>query len=153
MKFMVFYLKFDERKVESEEFEKEGVYGIIDYGFEFYERFGIYLIELYDLKNVVVMGMGLFLGLILFGVYRFMFFFCLLFYGMFFLLVMGGVVYVFKNVGVDFVIFEGKVEKLVVVIFYNDGLNINVEFYEIEFEKLIEIWKDYKGEEGVYVFI
>lgn len=58
MKFTVLHLKLDEKKVESEEFEKDGIYGIIDYGLELHEKLGTHSIDPYDPKNVMVMGMG-----------------------------------------------------------------------------------------------
>ncbi len=146
MKFTVLHLKLDEKKVESEEFEKDGIYGIIDYGLELHEKLGTHSIDPYDPKNVMVMGMGgPFSGSILPGAHRLMFFFRSPLYGTLFPSAMGGAAYAFKNVGVDFVTFEGKAEKPVVVVLYNDGENIKVELHEIELDRLIEIWRDYKG--------
>ncbi|NJE54222.1 glyceraldehyde-3-phosphate:ferredoxin oxidoreductase [Thermococcus sp. 21S9] len=150
MKFTVLRLKLDERRVESEEYEKDNVYGVIDYGLELHEALGTHSIDPYDPKNVVVMGMGPFSGSALPGAHRLMFFFRSPLYGTLFPSAMGGAAYAFKNVGVDFVTFEGRAEKPVVVLLYNDGENIKVELHEIELEKVIEVWRDYKGEEGVY---
>ncbi|MCD6372414.1 MAG: glyceraldehyde-3-phosphate:ferredoxin oxidoreductase, partial [Thermococcus sp.] len=150
MKFTVLHLKLDERNVESEELEKKGVYGIIDYGIDLHESLETHSLDSYDPKNVVVMGMGPFSGSTLPGAHRLMFFFRSPLYGTLFPSAMGGAAYAFKNVGVDFVTFEGKAEKPVVVLLYNDGENIKVELHEIELEKVVEIWRGYKGEEGVY---
>ncbi len=150
MKFTILHIKLDERRVEPEEYEKEGVYGIIDYGIELHEALETHSIDPYDPRNVVIMGMGPFAGSVLPGAHRLMFFFRSPLYGTLFPSAMGGAAYTFKNVGVDFVTFEGKAEKPVVVLLYNDGENVKVKLHEIELEKVIEIWRGYKGEEGVY---
>ncbi|ASJ05372.1 glyceraldehyde-3-phosphate:ferredoxin oxidoreductase [Thermococcus barossii] len=150
MKFTVLHLNLNEGKVEREELERDGVYGVLDYGIEVHESLETHSIEPYDPKNVVIMGMGPFSGSTLPGAHRLMFFFRSPLYGTLFPSAMGGAAYAFKNVGVDFVTFEGKAEKPVVVLLYNDGENVHVELHEIELEKVIEIWRGYKGEEGVY---
>ncbi len=150
MKFTVLRINLNEGKVESEELEKEGIYGVIDYGIEVHENLETHSLEPYDPKNVVVMGMGPFSGSTLPGAHRLMFFFRSPLYGTLFPSAMGGAAYTFKNVGVDFVAFEGKAEKPVVVLLYNDGENVRVELHAIELEKVVEIWRGYKGEEGVY---
>ncbi|WP_297468846.1 glyceraldehyde-3-phosphate:ferredoxin oxidoreductase [Thermococcus sp.] len=150
MKFTVMHIKLDENRIESEEIERPGIYGIIDYGLELHENLETHSINPYDPKNVVVMGMGPFAGSILPGAHRLMFFFRSPLYGTLFPSAMGGAAYAFKNVGVDFVTFEGRAEKPVVVLLYNDGDNVRVELHEIELEKVIKVWRGYKGEEGVY---
>lgn len=150
MKFTVLKLNLSENKVESEELEKEGIYGIIDYGIELHESLKTYELKPYDPENVVVMGMGPFAGSTLPGAHRLMFFFRSPLYGTLFPSAMGGAAYAFKNVGIDFVTFEGKAEKPVVVLLYNDGKNVKVKLHEIDAEKVIEIWRGYKDEEGVY---
>ena len=150
MKFTVIHVNLDERKVECEEYEKEGVYGVIDYGLELHEGLGTHSIDPYDPKNVVVMGMGPFAGSVLPGAHRLIFFFRSPLYGTLFPSAMGGAAYAFKNVGVDFVTFEGRAEKPVVVLLYNDGESVRVELHEIELDKVVKIWRGYKGEEGVY---
>ncbi|NJE04076.1 glyceraldehyde-3-phosphate:ferredoxin oxidoreductase [Thermococcus sp. MV11] len=150
MKFTVLRLKLDERKVESEEVDRDGIYGVIDYGIELHESLETHSLDPYDPRNVTVMGMGPFSGSTLPGAHRLMFFFRSPLYGTLFPSAMGGAAYAFKNVGVDFVTFEGKAEKPVVVLLYNDGENVHVELHEIELEKVIEIWRGYRGEEGVY---
>ena len=150
MKFTVLKLDLSEKRVESEEVEMEGIYGIIDYGIHVHESLGTHELEPYDPKNVVVMGMGPFSGSALPGAHRLMFFFRSPLYGTLFPSAMGGAAYTFKNVGVDFVTFEGKAEKPVVVILYNDGENVKVELHEIELDKVVEVWRNYRGEEGVY---
>ncbi|NJE43230.1 glyceraldehyde-3-phosphate:ferredoxin oxidoreductase [Thermococcus sp. GR6] len=150
MKFTVLKLNLNENKVESEELEKEGIYGVIDYGIELHESLRTYELKPYDPENIVIMGMGPFAGSTLPGAHRLMFFFRSPLYGTLFPSAMGGAAYAFKNVGVDFVTFEGKAEKPVVVLLYNDGENVKVELHEIEVEKVVEIWRGYKDEEGVY---
>ncbi|NJE05420.1 glyceraldehyde-3-phosphate:ferredoxin oxidoreductase [Thermococcus sp. M36] len=150
MRFTVLRLDLSEKSVKSEELEREGIYGIIDYGIHVHEGLETHKFDPYDPQNVMVMGMGPFSGSTLPGAHRLMFFFRSPLYGTLFPSAMGGAAYAFKNVGVDFVTFEGKAEKPVVVLLYNDGENVKVELHEIELEKVIEIWRDYKGEEGVY---
>ncbi len=147
---MVMHIDLNEGKVDSEEMEREGIHGVIDYGLEIHEKLGTQDIDPYDPKNVTIMGMGPFAGSILPGSHRLMFFFRSPLYGTLFPSAMGGAAYVFKNVGVDFVTFEGKAKKPVIVILYNDGENIQTELHELELERVLEIWRGYEGEEGVY---
>ena len=150
MRFTVLHLRLDRESVESEEIARDNMYGVLDYGIEVHENLETHSLEPYDPKNVVVMGMGPFSGSTLPGAHRLMFFFRSPLYGTLFPSAMGGAAYAFKNVGVDFVTFEGKAEKPVVVLLYNDGENVRVELHAIELEKVVEIWRGYKGEEGVY---
>ncbi|ASJ13323.1 glyceraldehyde-3-phosphate:ferredoxin oxidoreductase [Thermococcus thioreducens] len=150
MRFTVLRINLNEGKVESEELERDGIYGVIDYGIEVHESLETHSLEPYDPQNVMVMGMGPFSGSTLPGAHRLMFFFRSPLYGTLFPSAMGGAAYTFKNVGIDFVAFEGKAEKPVVVLLYNDGENVRVELHAIELERVVEIWRGYKGEEGVY---
>jgi len=150
MRFTVLHLRLDRESVESEEIARDNMYGVLDYGIEVHENLETHSLEPYDPKNVVVMGMGPFSGSTLPGAHRLMFFFRSPLYGTLFPSAMGGAAYAFKNIGVDFVTFEGKAEKPVVVLLYNDGENVRVELHAIELEKVVEIWRGYKGEEGVY---
>lgn len=151
MKFTTLKINLDKGHVESEEFSKEGVYGVIDYALYLHDEvYKTYELDPYDPKNVVVFGKGPFAGSILPGAHRLMFVFRSPLWGGVFPSAMGGAAYQFQNVGVDFVTIEGKAEKPVVIILTNDGSNINVELHEIELEKVIETWRNYKGEGGVY---
>jgi glyceraldehyde-3-phosphate dehydrogenase (ferredoxin) len=51
MKFTVLHLNLNEGKVESEEFEKKDVYGVIDYGIELHEKLGTHAKDPYDPDN------------------------------------------------------------------------------------------------------
>lgn len=126
------------------------MYGIIDYGIHIHNKLKTYEIEPYDPRNVVIIGKGPFAGSALPGSHRLVFFYRSPLYGTLFPSTMGGASYQFQHVGVDFVEVHGRSEKPTVVIMKNDGENVSVSFYEIELEKVIEIWKGYKGEEGVY---
>ncbi|AIF70369.1 glyceraldehyde-3-phosphate:ferredoxin oxidoreductase [Palaeococcus pacificus DY20341] len=151
MKFNVLKLNVERGEVRSEEFEKEGVYGIIDYALHLHDEvYKTYELDPYDPNNVTVFGKGPFAGSPLPGAHRLMFVFRSPLWGGIFPSAMGGAAYQFQRVGVDFVVIEGKAEKPTVVILKNDGENISVELHQIEEEKLIEIWRGYKGEEGVY---
>ncbi|RLF88199.1 glyceraldehyde-3-phosphate:ferredoxin oxidoreductase, partial [Thermococci archaeon] len=151
MKFTTLKLDMGKGKINSEEFEKTGIYGIIDYALYLHDEvYKTYEMDPYDPKNITVFGKGAFAGSALPGAHRLMFVFRSPLWGGVFPSAMGGAAYQFQRVGVDFVTIEGKAEKPTVVILKNDGENINVEFYQIEEDKLLEIWRGYKGEEGVY---
>ena len=152
MRFSVLKINLHKKKVETEEFEQEGVYGIIDYALylhdEVYKTYE--LKDPYDPRNIMVFGKGPFAGSSLPGSHRLTFVYRSPQYGGVFPSTMGGAAYQFQRVGVDFVVLEGKREKPTIIVLSNDGNNLKVEIHEIELERVIEIWKDYKGEEGVY---
>ncbi len=151
MKFTTLTIDLDNEKITAEEIEKEGIYGIIDYAIHLHDEvYKTYGLEPYDPDNVVVFGKGPFAGSVLPGSHRLMFVFRSPLYGGLFPSAMGGAAYQFQRVGVDFVVLKGKRKKPTVILLSGDGENINVELHEIELEKLVEIWRDYKGEEGVY---
>ena len=151
MKFTALTINLDNEEIKAEEIEKEGIYGIIDYAIHLHDEvYKTYGLEPYDPDNVVVFGKGPFAGSVLPGSHRLMFVFRSPLYGGLFPSAMGGAAYQFQRVGVDFVVLKGKRKKPTVILLSGDGENINVELHEIELEKLVEIWRDYKGEEGVY---
>ncbi len=151
MKFTALTINLDNEEIKAEEIEKEGIYGIIDYAIHLHDEvYKTYGLEPYDPDNVVVFGKGPFAGSVLPGSHRLMFVFRSPLYGGLFPSAMGGAAYQFQRVGVDFVVLKGKRKKPTVILLSGDGENINVELHEIELEKLVEIWRNYKGEEGVY---
>jgi len=152
MKFSVLKINLSEKNVEVSEFEREGVYGIIDYALYLYDEvYRTYeLKDPYDPRNVMVFGKGPFAGSALPGAHRLVFVYRSPLYGGVFPSTMGGAGYQFQKVGVDFVVLEGKREKPTVIILTNDSENMNVELHEIELDKILEVWKGYKGVEGVY---
>lgn len=154
MEFSVLKINLDRKNVEIEKFEREDVYGIIDYALYLHDEvYRTYeLDDPYDPNNVMVFGKGPFAGSILPGTHRLVFVYKSPLYGGLFPSTMGGAAYQFQKVGIDFVVIEGKGEKPTVILLTNDGERLGVEFHEIELEKLIEIWRGYKKEEGVYAF-
>ncbi|WP_461865995.1 glyceraldehyde-3-phosphate:ferredoxin oxidoreductase [Thermococcus sp.] len=151
MKFTTLTINLDNGEIKAEDIEKEGVYGVIDYAIHLHsEIYKTYQLSPYDPNNVVVFGKGPFAGSVLPGSHRLMFVFRSPLYGVLFPSAMGGAAYQFQRVGVDFVVLKGKREKPTVILLSGDGENMTVELHEIELEKIIEIWRGYKGEEGVY---
>ena len=152
MRFSVLKINLSEKSINLEDFEREGIYGIIDYALYLHDEvYRTYeLKDPYDPKNVMVFGKGPFAGSILPGAHRMTFVYRSSQYGGVFPSTMGGAAYQFQRVGIDFVVLEGKREKPTVLILTNDGEKLNVELHEIELEKVIEIWRDYKREEGLY---
>lgn len=151
MQFSTLKIKMDNKETIREEFEKEDVFGIIDYALYLHDEvYKTYELEPYDPKNVIVFGKGPFAGSILPGSHRLMFVFRSPLWKGIFPSAMGGAAYQFQRVGVDFVVIEGKAENPTVILLKGDGENIEVEFHEIKEEKLLEIYRNYKGEEGVY---
>ncbi|WP_048058316.1 glyceraldehyde-3-phosphate:ferredoxin oxidoreductase [Pyrococcus yayanosii] len=151
MRFRVLKLDVGKREISTEDFEKEDVFGIIDYGIHLHsEVYKSYEVEPYDPRNIVVFGKGPFAGSALPGSHRLMFFFRSPLYGVLMPSAMGGAAYQFQHVGVDFVVVEGRAEKPTVVVLKNDGERLEVNLLQMELDKVIEIWRGYKGEEGVY---
>lgn len=152
MRFLVLKINLSEKSINLEDFEREGIYGIIDYALylhdEVYKTYE--LKDPYDPKNIMIFGKGPFAGSVLPGAHRMTFVYRSPQYGGVFPSTMGGAAYQFQRVGIDFVVLEGKREKPTVLILTNDGEKLNVELHEIELEKVIEIWRGYKDEEGVY---
>ena len=152
MKFSVLKVNLSEKSINLEDFEREGIYGIIDYALylhdEVYRTYEFK--DPYDPKNIMIFGKGPFAGSVLPGAHRMTFVYRSPQYGGVFPSTMGGAAYQFQRVGIDFVVLEGKREKPTVLILTNDGEKLNVELHEIELEKVIEIWRGYKDEEGVY---
>ncbi len=153
MKFTALTINLDNGEIEAEEIEKEGVYGVIDYAIYLHsEVYRTYKLDPYNPNNVVVFGKGPFAGSVLPGSHRLMFVFRSPLYGGLFPSAMGGAAYQFQRVGVDFVVIKGKRKKPTVILLSGDGEKVNVELHEIDSEKLVEIWRNYNGEEGVYAF-
>jgi len=151
MRFTVIKLNLDEESIESDEVEREDIFGVIDYAIHLHDEvYRTYDLDPYDPRNVVIIGMGPFAGSFLPGSHRLMFVFRSPLYGGLFPSAMGGAAYAFKNAGVDFVTIEGKAKSPTVLVITNDGSNVKVELQAIDMEKLMEVWRDYKGEEGVY---
>ncbi len=152
MRFSVLKINLNEKDIKAEEFEREDIYGIIDYALYLHnEVYRTYkLKDPYDPKNVMIFGKGPFAGSVLPGSHRLVFVYKSPLYGGIFPSTMGGAAYQFQKVGVDFVVLEGKREKPTVILLTNDGKKLNVELHEIELEKVLDVWREYKGEEGVY---
>ncbi|AEC52003.1 glyceraldehyde-3-phosphate: ferredoxin oxidoreductase [Pyrococcus sp. NA2] len=150
MRFSVLKLNVEGKEVIVEDVDIKDAYGIIDYGIHVHTKLKTYEVDPYDPRNVLIFGKGPFSGSSLPGSHRLVFFYRSPLYGTLFPSTMGGAGYQFQYVGVDFVEIHGKAENPMVIIMKNDGKNLSVDFYEISIDKLIDIWKGYKGEEGVY---
>ena len=98
----------DEKRVVFKPFEKEGVYGVIDYGVYLHsEVYRSYQVSPYDSRNVLVVGLGPFAGSILPGSHRLTFFFRSPLYGTLYPSTMGGAAYTFLKTGVDILTVTG----------------------------------------------
>ena len=153
MRFMTLNIDLDENRAEIRNFEREGIFGVVDYAlFLHSEIYKTYLYQAYNPRNVLVFGKGPFAGSILPGSHRLTFVFRSPLYGTLFPSTMGGAAYVFLKTGIDFVSIVGKAKLPSIIFIKGEGKNLSVGIHYIEEQKLKEIWKSYKKEEGVYAF-
>ncbi len=151
MVFTTLTIDLDEGEVTLKEFEKEGVYGVIDYALYLHlEVYKSYSLSPYDSRNALVFGKGPFAGSILPGSHRLTFAFRSPLYGTLFPSTMGGAAFTFKKTGIDIVSIVGRSEEPAVIVIKGEEENIGVSVRTLKKEKLHEIWKGFKGEEGVY---
>ncbi len=151
MEFKTLRVDLDEKRVVFKPFEKEGIYGVIDYGIYLHsEVYRSYQVSPYDSRNVLVMGMGPFAGSVLPGSHRLTFFFRSPLYGTLYPSTMGGAAYTFLKTGVDILTITGKAEKPAVIVVEGAPSHLSLSVDYLEEEKLREVWRGYRGKEGVY---
>ncbi|MEM0002395.1 MAG: aldehyde ferredoxin oxidoreductase N-terminal domain-containing protein [Desulfurococcaceae archaeon] len=134
-----------------EEYPYEKITGPVDLGVILHlERYESWRKPAYHPDNALIIGAGLFTGTKLYGSHRFIAVFKSPMTNGLHAAAMGGAAYQF-NVNADAIVIVGKSSKpLIVKIFDRGDGDPVVEFYELELEKLLNIWRDYKGLKGVY---
>ncbi|SMO66759.1 glyceraldehyde-3-phosphate ferredoxin oxidoreductase [Balnearium lithotrophicum] len=153
MEFKTLEFDLSNERVIFKPFEKEGIYGVIDYGIYLHKNvLKSYKFPPYDKKNAVVVGIGPFAGSVLPGSHRLTFFFRSPLYGTLYPSTMGGAAYTFLRTGIDIISITGRSEKPAILVINGSPSNVSVSIEFVEEELLYKIWKNYKEKEGVYAF-
>ncbi len=145
------FIDVGERKTWVKEYPIEEVMGPIELGLKIHlEELETWKKPVYSPDNALVLGAGLFAGSKLYGSHRLVAAFKSPLTRGFHVAAMGGAAYQFR-LGVDAIVVVGKSEKPLILRLEDPGTGeVKVEFIEIEEEKLEDIWRGYKGLEGVY---
>ncbi len=145
------FIDVSTRKTWVKEYPIEEVMGPIELGLKVHlEELETWKKPVYSPENALVLGAGLFAGSKLYGSHRLVAAFKSPLTRGFHVAAMGGAAYQFR-LGVDAVVVVGKSEKPLILKLEDPGTGeVRVEFIEIEEDKLEEIWRGYKGLEGVY---
>ncbi len=151
MELKTLQLDLEGERVVFKPLEREGIYGVIDYGLYLHkEVLKTYRVSPYDGKNAVVVGIGPFAGSILPGSHRLTFFFRSPLYGVLYPSTMGGAAYAFLRTGIDVLSIVGRAPKPAVVVVKGAPSEASVRLEFLEEGELLSIWKGYAGKEGVY---
>ena len=145
------FIDVGERKTWIKEYPLEEVIGPIELGLKVHlEELETWKKPVYSPDNALVLGAGLLAGSKLYGSHRLVAAFKSPLTRGFHVAAMGGAAYQFR-LGIDAVVVVGKSEKPLILKLEDPGTGeVKVDFIEIEEDKLEEIWKGYKGLEGVY---
>ena len=151
MKYTSLFIDVTSREWWIESFSLNEVCGPVELGVKLHlERFESWRKPVYHPDNALVVGRGIFAGSKLYGAHRLIAVFRSPLTTGLHVSALGGAAYQF-NVSVDSLIISGRGEKPIILKIRGDREGgVEVEFHEIELEKLIEIWRDYKGLKGVY---
>lgn len=134
-----------------EDYPLKEITGPVDLGVKLHlEKYNSWNKPVYHPDNVVVIGAGPLAGTRLYGTHRFIAVFrSPMTYGLH-VSAMGGAAYQF-NIGVDAIVVSGRSDKPLVIEISDvgDGKPL-LDYIEIQFDKLINTWRDYKGLKGTY---
>ncbi len=155
MKSKYLIINASKEKISVEELDREDVIGPISWGLYCHlEKYGSYGYDIFDEHNVLCFGSGKLAWSEIYGTRRLVFTFRSPLWGGFFLSSMGGAAYVFRYLGVDFAAVEGKAKEPLIVALKSDvNGNVEAKFERIPEDKLLEIYKNYKGKVGVFALI
>ena len=155
MKSKYLIINASKEKISVEELDREDVIGPISWGLYCHlEKYGSYSYDIFDEHNVLCFGAGKLAWSEIYGTRRLVFTFRSPLWGGFFLSSMGGAAYVFRYLGVDFAAVEGKAKEPLIVALKSDANgNIEAKFESISEEKLLEIYRGYKGKVGAFALI
>lgn len=134
-----------------EEYSLNEVSGPVELGAKLHlERYESWRKPVYHPDNVLVLGAGIFTGTKLYGSHRFVAVFKSPMTNGLHVSAMGGAAYQF-NVNADALVIGGHSSTPFVLKVYDEGNGEPiVEFYELNMEKLLAIWKGYRGLKGTY---
>jgi len=140
-----------EKKYWKEDFSLSEICGPVELGVKLHlERFESWRKPVYHPDNALVIGRGIFAGSKLYGSHRLIAVFRSPQTTGLHVSALGGAAYQF-NISADSLVISGRGEKPVILkISSNRDGDLKVEFHEVELEKLINIWRDYKGLKGIY---
>jgi glyceraldehyde-3-phosphate dehydrogenase (ferredoxin) len=150
-KYRVIFIDAERRSSWIEEYKLSDVAGPIELGVKLHlERYESWRKPVYHPDNVLVLGAGVFAGTKLYGVHRFIAVFRSPMTMGLHASALGGASYQF-NVNADAIVITGRSEEPLVVKVFDDGSGAPiVEFYEVKVEKVLEVWRGYKGHKGTY---
>jgi len=139
-------------KISVEELDREDVIGPISWGLYCHlEKYGSYGYDVFDEHNVLCFGAGKLAWSEIYGTRRLVFTFRSPLWGGFFLSSMGGAAYVFRYLGVDFAVVEGKAREPLIVALKSDANgNIEAKFESISEDRLFEMYRGYGGKIGAF---
>lgn len=145
-------INVSKNQIRTEEFESDEIIGPISWGLHCHlEKYRSYEHPIYDEHNVLCFGAGKLALSEIYGTRRLMFTFRSPLWGGFFLSSMGGAAYVFRHLGVDFAVIEGKAKEPVTVLLKSEiNGEIKARFESLSEEKLLEFYKGYKGLYGAF---
>lgn len=149
--YRVLFIDVNNRKYWVEEYGLEEVMGPIELGVKLHlEKYKSWKKPVYDPDNAVVIGAGIFTGTNLYGGHRFVAVFKSPLTRGLHVAAMGGAAYQF-NVNADAIVVEGRSNKPLIIKVYDEGDGeVKVDFDEIDEEELENVWRNYKGEKGVF---
>ena len=141
-------INMSEKTARQEKIDDKETIGILDYAVDLHlNKYESYKHDVFSPKNALVFGVGLLAYSNLPGTHRLIFAARSPLWQGFFVSTMGGAGYVFKDLGINFCVIEGKAEKPTIIRILNDG-EIKVEFFGIDKDKLMSIYHGYKGKIG-----
>ena len=150
-RYRVLFIDPGSEKHWVEEYSYDSITGPIELGVKLHlERFSSWKKPVYSPDNALVIGSGLLAGTKLYGVHRFTVVFRSPLTRGLHVASMGGASYQFR-VGVNAVVITGKSDTPAIIRIYDEGRGEpSVEFTRISEVDLINIWRGYEGEKGVY---
>jgi len=150
-KYRVLFIDVSENRDWIEEFNYSEVMGPVELGVKLHlDRFMTWKKPVYNPDNAVVIGSGLLAGTKLYGVHRLTFVFKSPLTRGLHVASMGGAAYQFR-VNAHAIVVIGEADEPVIVKIFDegDGKPI-VEYIRISETELINIWRGYNGEKGIY---
>jgi glyceraldehyde-3-phosphate dehydrogenase (ferredoxin) len=145
------FIDVGRKKYWKEDYLIRDVCGPAELGVKLHlERFESWRKHVYHPDNALVIGRGIFAGSKLYGSHRLVAVFRSPLTTGLHVSALGGAAYQF-NISADSLVISGRSEKpLILKITGRREGDIELEFHEIELEKLTDIWREYSGLKGVY---
>lgn len=150
-RYRALFIDVSERKHWIEEYDLNEVWGPISLGLNLHKkRYQTWSKPVYHPENALILGAGLFTGSKMYGVHRFIAVFRSPVTKGLHASAMGGAAYQF-NVNADAVVVVGRSDVPLILKIFDDGDGLpSVEYHEISEDKLLEVWRGYKGRKGIF---